>query len=108
MGHVLIPYDWNEFVFHKGCSFSIRSILENGLIAGGKQSKEGRQTIFFTPLNPFGENPHEEAPHNMTSQFPRKCTITAIGNIIKTPLIGQNCPEHKIKDCGSGRRSQVQ
>ena len=62
MGHVAIAYDWKEFVFHRGCSFSIQSILENGLIAGGKQSKEGRQTIFFTPLNPFGENPDEEAP----------------------------------------------
>ena len=51
---VFIPYYWSEFV--------LQSILENGLIAGGKQGKEGRQTIFSTPLNPFGENPDEEAP----------------------------------------------
>ena len=62
MGHVIIPYDWKEFVFHMGCSFSIKSILENRLIAGGKQSEDGRQTIFFTHLNPFAENPDEEAP----------------------------------------------
>ena len=37
--------------------------LRKGLFGGGKQSKEGRQTIFFTPLNFFsGENPDEEAP----------------------------------------------
>ena len=34
-------YSWIEFVFHMGCSFNINSILENGLIARGKQSKEG-------------------------------------------------------------------
>ena len=43
-------------------TFSIQSILETALIARGKQSKEGRQTIFFTSLNPFGENPDEKAP----------------------------------------------
>ena len=62
MQHILIPYNWKQFVFHRGCSFSIQSILEIGLIAWGKQRNEGRQTIFFTPLNPFWENPDEEAP----------------------------------------------
>ena len=52
-GQVQNPYDWKGSVFHRGCSLNIKSILENGLNAGGKQSKEGRQTIFFTPLNPF-------------------------------------------------------
>ena len=50
---VVFPYDWKEFVFQK--------ILENGLIAGGKQSKEGRQTIFLTPLNSFGEDAEEKS-----------------------------------------------
>ena len=36
-------------------------IFENGLIAGGKQNKEGRQTIFFTLLNSVGVNFDEEA-----------------------------------------------
>ena len=51
---------WKRFIFHRGCSFSIQSNLENGLIPGGKESKGGRQTIFFTPLDPFGENSDEE------------------------------------------------
>ena len=42
-----------------------------------------------------------------TSQFPGKCITTAIRNMIKTPFIGWNCPEHKIKDCNSGRRSHM-
>ena len=56
MGHVLLPYTWKELLYHKGCSFNMKSILEHGLIAGGKETKEGRRTIFFTPLTePFWE-----------------------------------------------------
>ena len=71
MGHVAIPYKWKEILFHRGCSFDVASVLKSGLIAGGKESKEGRQTIFFTPLNPFGDNPDEEEPCDDLSK-PRK------------------------------------
>ena len=36
MDHVAIPY-WKEFVFHRGCSFNINSILTTGHIAGGRE-----------------------------------------------------------------------
>ena len=71
LGDVTIPYNWKECVFHRGCSFNINSILETGLIAGGRESKEGRQNIFLTPLNPFRENLDEEAPGDDLS-IPRK------------------------------------
>ena len=71
MGHVAIPCKWREFLFHRGCSFDVTSIIKSGLIAGGRESKEGRQTIFFTPLNPFGDNPDEEGPSEDLSK-PRK------------------------------------
>ena len=61
MGHVKIPYDWQEFVFQVGCAHGIKSILDKRIIAGGEK-KGGRQTIFFTPLNLCGENSEEEAP----------------------------------------------
>ena len=88
MEHVLIPYAWKEFVFHRVCSFKIYSILENGLTAEGKQNKEWRQTIFFTPSTLSGQIQMKKHPV-MTSQCPRKCTITAIGNMIKIPRIGE-------------------
>ena len=34
-------------------TFDVTPILRPGLIAGGRKSKEGRQTVFFTPLKPF-------------------------------------------------------
>ena len=62
MGHVAIPYEWKEFLFHGRCSFNVTSILTSGLIFGGRESKDGRQTIFFTPLDPFGDNADEGGP----------------------------------------------
>ena len=35
------------------------SIAEIGLVAGGKERKEGRQTSFFTPLDPFNSDANE-------------------------------------------------
>ena len=38
---------------------SIR-ILDAGLIAAGKESKQGRQTVFFVPLDPWRDETEEE------------------------------------------------
>ena len=73
--------------FHRGCSFSIQSILENGLIPGGKESDKGRQTVFFTPLNPFGGDPKEEEPRDDYT-VPQRCTTTVIGNVTGMQCIG--------------------
>ena len=50
MGHVLLPKGWKVFIYHKGCYFNMKSILQHGLVAGGKRSNEGRKTVFFSPL----------------------------------------------------------
>ena len=42
MEQILILYDWKEYIFHRGCSFSIQLILENGLIPSGKESEDDR------------------------------------------------------------------
>ena len=70
MGHVVTPYNWKEYSFHRGCSYDVQSFLKSGLIAGGRESK-GRQIIFFTLLNPFGDNPYEEELSDDLSK-PRK------------------------------------
>ena len=43
-------------------------------IARGREAKEGRQTIFFTPLSPFGDDPDEEEPGDDLSE-PEKGTL---------------------------------
>ena len=47
------------------------SITEIGLVAGGKERKELRQTIFFTPLDPFNSDADEAESITDTTK-PRK------------------------------------
>ena len=63
VGYTSIPYDWKEYIFHRGCSWDMSSILGSGLIPGGKENDKARQAVFFTPLNLFGEIPDEEQHH---------------------------------------------
>ena len=60
MNYVQILYKWNQFICHTGPVRGQYSIADDGVVAGGKESKEGRQTIFFTPLDPFHSDASEE------------------------------------------------
>ena len=42
------------------------SILEAVLIAGGRESREGRQTVFFTPLDPWRDEIEEKFPGGLS------------------------------------------
>ena len=60
MNHGAIPFRWKEFLYHVGSSFTVNSNLSAGFIAVGKDTEEVRQTVFFTPSDPFGEKTEEE------------------------------------------------
>ena len=64
MEYTFIPHNWKEYIFHRGISWNFQSILGSGLIPGGKENDKARQAVFFTPLDPFGDNPDEEKPHD--------------------------------------------
>ena len=59
MNYMMIPYKLKQFIYHVGRARDQYSIAEAGLVAGGKERKEGRQTIFFTPLDPFNSGASE-------------------------------------------------
>ena len=52
MNYVRIPHRWKQFIYHVGRARDQYSVAEAGPVAGGKERKEGRQIIFFTPLDP--------------------------------------------------------
>ena len=88
MGHVKIPTDWKEFVFHTGCSKDKRSFFGQASLLEKETKVEDRQ-FFFTPLNLFGQNSDEEAPgESLTSQYPVKYMSASPGNIIMTWCTG--------------------
>ena len=77
-----IPYNWTEYIFHRGCLWSVHSILESGQIPGGKETDRARRGVVFSLLNPFGEHQDEEEPM-MITQFLRECIIIT-GRLLST------------------------
>ena len=53
MGHVCIPLHCKQFVFHRGCSCNLKSMLGAGLIAGGREGRENRETAFLHSMKPM-------------------------------------------------------
>ena len=64
MGYVFLPRNLKRYVFQKRLSWNYQSILGHGLIPGGKEKDNDRQSVFLTPTNPFGNDPEEEEPHD--------------------------------------------
>ena len=71
MNYVMILYKWKRLIYHVGRARCQYSIAEMGLLAGGKERKEGRQTIFFTPLDPSNSDA-DEAEAIADTAKPRK------------------------------------
>ena len=83
VNHVAIPSRWKEDFYHVGSSCTVNSILQAGLIAGGKDTEEWRQTVFFTPSDPTGDETEEEYDDltkttKSTVQDKRKNSLDAI------------------------------
>ena len=64
-----IPYMWSQYLYHVGSSLWMHSIIHSGLIAGGKDTKEGRQAVFFTAVNPMTDSQEDEP---LDARKPRK------------------------------------
>ena len=43
------------YFYHGSSAYGLKSIIEAGLIAGGKGGKQGRQTVFFTAVDRVNE-----------------------------------------------------
>ena len=63
MNYVMIPYEWKRIIYHVHC--------RNWISGRRKKRKEGRPTIFFTPLDPFNSDA-AEAESTTDTKKPRK------------------------------------
>ena len=69
MNCVAIPCRWKQFIHHVGRARDQFTIAEVGLVAGGMERKEGRQTIFFTLLDPFNSDADEAESNTMPPEI---------------------------------------
>ena len=58
--NVEIPYNWIEHDYHVGSSHDCHSRIRSGLIGGGKDTKEGRRTVFFAAVDLMTEHRKDE------------------------------------------------
>ena len=64
IGTGIFPY-----IYHVGCTFNLRSIINNGLVPGG-QNLSRRQTVFFLLVDPRDES-HRD-PEHIDFSVPRR------------------------------------
>ena len=64
--NVLFPDDFIAHIFHVVNSHVLHTILQCGLIPGGKSLKKGRRAVFFTALNPMCDQ-HEEVGYDLNN-----------------------------------------
>ena len=67
--NVMIESGIFDHIYHIGCAFNLRSIINNGLILGGQDSSR-RQTVFFLPIDPRDKD--QEDPEHIDFSVPRR------------------------------------
>ena len=77
---MLLPSDFTEHIFPVGSSHDLHSIIQSGLIPGGKKSRKGR-----TPVNPMFVDQHNEVEYDLTK--PKFAVYKTIGNTSKYSIL---------------------
>ena len=62
----VLPGDFAEYLYHVGNSHELHSITRSGLSADGRDAKKGRQTVFFTAVNPMEIREHWQTEFELT------------------------------------------
>ena len=63
---MLLPRDFAEHIYHVGRSLVTHSIIQSGLIPGGKDVKKGRRVVFFTAVDPMYIDHYRERDYDVT------------------------------------------
>ena len=70
----MLPHDFVEYIYQVGNSHDLRSIIKSGLIAGGKDAKKERHTIFFTAVDAMRAHLHVQREFDLTKLRFAICT----------------------------------
>ena len=108
MGYVLISQHWKKYLYNRGRSCDCQSVLEYGLIPGGKEKVKARQAVFLTPTNPLGNDLEEERAHDDLPVPQKGPSITSWKPTAKCSTLVYDCQKRRTLDWNSGRRSRLQ
>ena len=65
--NALLPDDFVEHIYHVGSCHDLHSIIQSGLISGGKSVKKERHVVFFTVVNPMFVDQYKEVEYDLTN-----------------------------------------
>ena len=78
--NVFLPEGFTECIFHVGNASGMNCTIRCGLIPGGRSLKRGRQSVFYTTVNPMADdNGMRETPRNLRNQG--SCHTRILGNL---------------------------
>ena len=64
--NVIIQSGFFHHIYHIGCAFNLHSIINNGLIPGGQNSRR-RRKVFFLPIDPRDKGHQDHAQIDFTA-----------------------------------------
>ena len=73
-------------IYHFGSSRDFHSIIQSGLIPGGKDVKKGKHAVFFTAVNPMFVDQHKEVEYDLKK--PRIAVCTNNWKVHQTTVYG--------------------
>ena len=114
--NVVLSEGFTEYIYHVGNVSEMHSTIRNGLIPGGQSLKRGRQSVFFTIVNPMEDDTgRDKTPRDLTKPriAPYKNTWKPLQNtecwcILEldqgTGLQFYQTRSHAIELCNTARR----
>ena len=71
---VFLPDNFAGHINHVGSSRDTHSIIQSGLVPGGKDVKKGRHAVFFTAVNPMFIDHYRET-YILRRNTAQKCSV---------------------------------
>ena len=108
MGYTSFPFNWKEYIFHRGCSWSVQSILGERTDSGWKRKRQSPTSSLLYTSEPFWW----QSRWRRTPWWLRSSSESALSQLLETwlgcRLLDKNCPEQKIWECKSVKQSHLQ
>ena len=73
--NVMLPNNSVKYIYHLGCSHNLHYIIQSVLIAGGKDARKGRQTVFLTAVDPVNEHLTKEQHYHRVVPYKSKWKV---------------------------------
>ena len=87
--NILLPDDFAEYNYYIGNAYEMHSIMQSGLIPGGRSNRKDRQSVFFTAVNPIDiqldrrEVEYDLDKPRIANTLGELITVQCIGAILK-------------------------